>query len=71
MFEQSTGNLNTFYNTASHPTKLWADSEITRNYPSPQLSFSKEKRFKWSSIYWPENGDNTNAAKKKKDSDIF
>ena len=44
-----------FYNTnnAFQKQTLWKDSEITIQYVAPELSFSKEKRFKWSSIYWP------------------
>lgn len=45
--------------------KLWNDSENTIKFVSPFLSFSKERRFKWSSIYWPENdSDQLRVAKK-------
>lgn len=48
---------NQFFNTTNsfNKSKLWKDSETTIKYVSPLLSFSKERRFKWSSIYWPEN----------------
>lgn len=44
----STGN-------SFHKGKLWNDSEATIKFVAPFLSFSRERRFKWSSIYWPEN----------------
>ena len=48
------------------PQKLWVDSETTTNYVTPYLSFSKEKRFKWSSIYWPKNKDQELARRQRK-----
>jgi hypothetical protein len=66
MFEHSNSS---FYSLGARPNKLWSDSELTHNYPSPLLSFSREKRFKWSSIYWPENND-LHPAKIKKLSEI-
>lgn len=48
-------------------TNLWKDSQATIPFVTPQLSFFKEKRFKWSSIYWPQiNGNNTLIKKNKK-----
>jgi hypothetical protein len=37
---------------------------------APFLSFSREKRFKWSSIYWPENDANSLNVVKKGKSEI-
>lgn len=51
--------------------QLWVDSEITGKFVAPQISFSKEKRFKWSSIYWPEDSDHLLSLKKKRKSDIY
>ena len=61
-----------FYNTnnAFQKQTLWKDSEITIQYVAPELSFSKEKRFKWSSIYWPQINDNNLLVKKNKKSDV-
>jgi hypothetical protein len=69
---QPTATANQFYNTTNslNRNKLWNESEITIKYVSPFLSFSKEKRFKWSSIYWPENNENNFLAKNKGKSEI-
>lgn len=68
MFEQTAKTNSQFYST--NPPKLWVEAEATRNHPSPHLSFSKEKRFKWSSIYWPDTHDLLHAANKKHLSEI-
>ncbi len=62
-----------FYSNAPHrnQNQLWVDSEITGKFVSPQLSFSKEKRFKWASIYWPEDSDRLHAVKKKRKSEVY
>lgn len=63
---------NQLYNTANsfNRNKLWNDSEATIKFVAPFLSFSKEKRFKWSSIYWPENEKNNEFIVKKGKSEI-
>ena len=50
--------------------KLWVDSEITGKFVTPHISFSHEKRFKWASIYWPEDNDQLFAMKKKRKSEV-
>lgn len=57
--------------SANGQNKLWTDSEITGKCVSPLLSFSREKRFKWSSIYWPEDNDQIFALKRKKKSEVY
>jgi hypothetical protein len=49
---------------------LWNESEATIKFVAPFLSFSKEKRFKWSSIYWPENDRNNMFVDNKGKSEI-
>lgn len=45
--------------------KLWKDGETNLAYITPDPSFSKEKRFKLYSIYWPpKNETNTTVHKK-------
>ena len=60
----------TFFNT-TNGNHLWVDSEITGKCVAPHLSFSKEKRFKWASIYWPEDNDRLFALKRKKKSEVY
>lgn len=35
-------------------TRIWVEGETTNNFVSPEVSFSKSKRFKLHSIYWPD-----------------
>ena len=56
--------------TGGNRNQLWVDSEITGKYVAPHLPFSKEKRFKWASIYWPEDNDRLFALKKKRKSEV-
>jgi len=49
--------------------RLWNDSEITKNYVAPELSFCKEERFKWASIYWPPQQQKTLNLNKKRQSE--
>lgn len=50
--------------------KLWQDSEITGKFVSPELSFFRERRFKWASIYWPESNEAAHLVKKKRKSEV-
>jgi len=52
------------------PQQLWTESAITANFVAPNLSFSREKRFKWASIYWPEDNDQVFALKRKRKSEV-
>lgn len=63
---------NQFYTTGNSVArgKLWNDSENTIKFVSPFLSFSKERRFRWSSIYWPENDENQLRVAKKGRSEV-
>ena len=69
-FGNNTTTANFFGATNQDNSKLWVDSEITGKYVSPQLPFSREKRFKWASIYWPEDNDQLFAMKRKRKSEI-
>ena len=58
----------TFFNRGK---RLWKDGESTLAYVTPDHSFSKEKRFKLYSIYWPEdNQSNISISKHQKESDL-
>jgi hypothetical protein len=58
------GNFLSSGSLGPHPL-LWTDSEITGKFVSPFPSFPKEKRFKWASIYWPEDNDQLFSQKRK------
>lgn len=52
--------------TNQNKIKLWRESEVTNNFFSPELSFFKEKRFKFHSIYGTtEEGCSTGRRKKR------
>ena len=56
--------------TTLHQNQLWTESSITGKFVAPRLSFSHEKRFKWASIYWPEDNDQLFALKRKRKSEV-
>lgn len=37
----------------SKKLRLWSESPTTFNYAAPCINFTKSKRFKKDSIYWP------------------
>lgn len=38
-------------------TKMWKEGEATNPFVCPEVSFSRSKRFKLYSIYWPEKSE--------------
>lgn len=45
---------------------LWKEGEATIPFVAPEASFSKERRFKHFSIYWPEKSVSMQTFKKKR-----
>lgn len=62
--------LRTEQSPPSSKKPLWNESPATGKFVSPQLSFQRERRFEWSSIYWPRDEQNSLRFKFNRQSEV-